>query len=100
MSILRKQVKDGINLSDKVIASNMLASATASANAYLNATMVSSTPEFRAICKGSLDEILSGHAQLVQLAVKHSWMKPYESPSQQLSETFGDSAHVAGITND
>lgn len=85
------KVKGATDMNDEIIANNMLSSATAAANAYLNATVTSATPEIRAMYESSLSQILSGQAQLTELAVNKGWEKPYDTPGQQLSETYAKS---------
>ncbi|AZO94162.1 spore coat protein [Halocella sp. SP3-1] len=94
MSILGNQVKERTDLSDEVIASNMLAAATASANAYLNATLTAPTPEFRTMCEDSLEQILIGHAQLAKLIADQGWEDPYNMPEQQLLDALDKSKLV------
>ncbi len=94
MSILGNQVKERTDISDEVIANNMIASATAGANAYLNATLASPTPEFRAMCEDSLQQILTGHAQLAKLIVDKEWDDPYEAPEDQLLNALNKSKLV------
>ena len=85
------KVKESTDINDEIIANNMLASASAAANSYLNATVTSATPEIRAMYESSLGQILSGHAQLTELAVNKGWEKPYDTPGQQLSDTYNKS---------
>ncbi|MTI83081.1 MAG: spore coat protein [Firmicutes bacterium] len=87
-SFLGHKAKEATDITDEVIANNMLASASASANAYLNATIACATPELRAMYGSSLNQILNGHSALTELAVKQGWEKPYNSPTQQLSDAY------------
>ncbi|WPC39492.1 spore coat protein [Clostridium sp. JS66] len=84
--ILSNIVKNTTDINDEVISGSMLASAKSAADAYLNATMTSTTPELRALYSASLNEVVSGHSALTELAVNKGWANPYESPTEQLSD--------------
>jgi len=84
-SILGNMAKNNMSISDEVIATNMITAAKGSANAYLNAAMMSPTPELRAMYASSLNQVLSGHSALMELAIKKGWEQPYNPLSQQLS---------------
>lgn len=99
MSILGNQVKERTDISDEVIANNMIASATAAANTYLNATLASPTPEFRAMCEDSLEQILTGHAQLAKFITDQGWAEPYTSPEEQLLDALNKSKIVVDNKN-
>ncbi|ACL69296.1 spore coat protein [Halothermothrix orenii] len=94
MSFLGNQVKERTDISDEVIASNMLSSAKAAANAYLNAALISPTPELRAMCEESLQQILAGHSQLSKLVIDQGWESPYDSPEKQLLDMLDKSKLV------
>lgn len=100
VSMLSNMIKNNTDISDEVIASNMLASGKAAADAYLNATMTSTTPELRAVYSGSLNQIVGGHSALTELAVKRGWEKPYSSPTQQLSEAYNKSKMMVETKED
>ncbi|WHH61096.1 spore coat protein [Petroclostridium sp. X23] len=87
-SFLGNRAKENMNLSDEVIAKNMVASATAAANAYLAALMTSTTPELRAVYGASLNQLIGGHSAIVELAVKREWGNPYIAPREQLSIVY------------
>ena len=91
MGILGETVQENTDINDEVLVNNMIASATAGANAYLNAATTSSTPELRAMYTSSLNQILGGQAALTELAVKKEWEKPYDPPSLQLSDAYNKS---------
>lgn len=93
-SLLGNIVKGNTNINDEIIAGNMLASAKGAADAYLNATMTSTTPELRAVYSSSLSQVVAGHTALTELAVNHGWEKPYNPPVQQLSETYKKSEAI------
>ena len=88
MGIMNNIAKNSTDINDEVIAGNMIGSAKSAADAYLNATMTSSTPELRAIYSSSLTQIIGGHSALTDLAVNRGWVSPYNEPSQQLADTF------------
>ncbi len=83
--------KNTTDLNDEIIAGNMIGSAKTAADAYLNATMTSATPELRAMYSSSLNQIIGGHSALTDLAVNRGWVSPYSEPAQQLAETFSKS---------
>lgn len=93
-SFLGNKAKESMNLSDEIIAKNMLAAAKGSANAYLIALMTSTTPEVRAVFSASLNQIISGHSALTELAVKREWVNPYIEPREQLSGIYGKTQAV------
>lgn len=86
--IMNNIVKNNTDINDEIIAGNMIGSAKSSADAYLNATMTSTTPELKAIYSSSLNQIIGGHSALTELAINRKWASPYEAPAQQLGETY------------
>ncbi len=96
MSILGTQVKEITDITDDVIANNMITAATGSANAYLNAALAAPTPEFRTMCQDTLGTILAGHAQLSKLVADQGWVDPYAMPEQQLLTALDKSKSVVG----
>jgi len=91
-------IKNNININDEVISTNMLSSGKAAADAYLNATLTSSTPELRSIYSSGLSQIVGGHTALTELAVNKGWAKPYNSPMQQLTDIYNESKTVTDQT--
>lgn len=85
-TIISNIVQNTTDINDEIIAGNMLASAKGAADAYLTATMTSTTPELRALYSSSLNQVVGGHSTLTELAVNKGWSKPYDAPSQQLSD--------------
>ncbi|HDK7162069.1 TPA: spore coat protein [Clostridium botulinum] len=92
--IIENMIKNNININDEVISISMLSAGKAAADAYLNATLTSSTPELRSIYSSGLNQIVGGHSALTELAVNEGWAKPYDSPKQQLSDTYNESRTV------
>lgn len=90
-SILGNIVQNSTDINNEVIASDMLAASAASANAYLNASLTSPTPELRAMYSSSLSQVVSGYCALADLSINRGWEKPYDTPVQQLSETLSKS---------
>lgn len=88
MGIINNIVNGNTDINDEVIAGNMIGSATSAADAYLAATLTSSTPELRALYSTSLNGIIGGHSALTALAVTRGWAKPYDAPTQQLDESY------------
>ncbi|OBR93530.1 MULTISPECIES: spore coat protein [Clostridium] len=85
-SILNNIVKNTTDINDEVISGSMLSSAKGAADAYLNATMTSTTPELRALYASSLNQVVGGHSALTELVINRGWNNPYDSPTQQLSD--------------
>jgi spore coat protein CotF len=83
-SILGNIVQKTTDINDEVISGNMLAAAKGAADAYLNATITSTTPELRAIYSSSLNQVVGGHSALTELTIKKGWIKPYNPPTEQL----------------
>lgn len=94
VSMLSNMIQNNTDINDEVIAESMLSAGKSAADAYLNATMTSTTPELRAVYSGSLNQIVGGHSALTELAVKRGWEKPYSSPTQQLSDAYSKSKMV------
>lgn len=90
-SFFTNKVKDSTNISDEVIANNMIAGASAGATAYFNFGMSVTTPELKAMYLASLNQVLGGHTAIMELAVEKGWEKPYDSPSQQLLDVYSKS---------
>ncbi|MBU3090739.1 spore coat protein [Clostridium sp. CF011] len=84
-------VKNNTDINDEVIVGTMISSAKSAADAYLNATMTSATPELKAIYSSSLNQIIGGHSALTELAVNRKWASPYDAPAQQLAMSFSKS---------
>jgi spore coat protein CotF len=80
--------KSNTDINDEVIVGNMISSASALANAYLNATITSTTPELRAMYGSSLNQIVEGQSGITALAINKKWVNPYISPAQQLADTY------------
>jgi len=85
-TILSNIVQNTTDINDEVIAGNMLASGKSAADAYLNATMASTTPELRALYSSSLSQVVGGHSALTELTINKGWIKPYNPPTEQLSD--------------
>ncbi|KMT22013.1 spore coat protein [Clostridium cylindrosporum] len=90
-SFITNRIKDTMEITDDVIATSMIASASAGAGAYLSAGMTSTTPELRAIYLGNLTQVLGGHSALTELIVKKEWAKPYSAPTEQLLDVYNKS---------
>lgn len=93
-SILNNMVKNGTDIDDEVIINNMLAGGKGAADAYLNATLTCATPELRAMYGASLNQIVTGHSAITELAVKKGWENPYDAPSNQLSDAYAKSQNT------
>lgn len=93
-NIIGNMIKDNMNISDEIIASSMISSTKEAADIYLNATLTSSTPELRAIYSASLVQMVEGHTTLTELNVNKGWIKPYNEPIQQLTDSYYESQNV------
>lgn len=87
-TVMGNMVKNAIDMNDEIIASNMLAAAGVTADAYLKAAMTSTTPELKAIYAANLNQAVGGHSALTELAVNRGWVNPYNSPEEQLSDVY------------
>lgn len=87
-SIFGNIAKNNTAISDEVIATNMISAAKGSANAYLNATMTSPTPELKAMYASSLSQVINGHSAISELAISRGWEQPYIPPTQQLLSAY------------
>jgi spore coat protein CotF len=90
-SFIGNRVKNNTDINDQVIANSMMASAKGAANAYLNATLTCATPELRAMYGTSLNQIVGGHAAVMDLSVHKGWEDPYSVPSRQLASEYDKS---------
>lgn len=75
-------------LNNTVIANDMLAAAKAGAAAYLMASLESATPEIKNLFFTNVSQLAQDHAAMTDLALKKGWYKPYQSPDEQLKETY------------
>lgn len=87
-------IKGSMNINDEIISSSMLSAAKEAADLYLNATLTSNTPELRTIYAASLGQIVEGHTTLTELNVNKGWIKPYDNPINQLSDSYNESRQV------
>lgn len=90
-SFIGNLVKSNTDISDDVIMTNMLAASNGLANAYFTAAMTSTTPELKAMFSSSLTQVMNGHAALTELAIRKGWVRPYDTPVQQLADVYNES---------
>ena len=69
---------------NSVLAFDSMAAAASSANAYLMATLQSTTPEVRRLFGEYLTQCLMAHESLTNLALKKGWINPYDGLDNQL----------------
>jgi spore coat protein CotF len=93
-TILSNIVQNTTDINDEVIAGNMLEASKGTADAYLNATITSITPELRALYSSSLTQVVGGHSALTELTVNKGWINPYDSPAQQLSDVVNKAESI------
>lgn len=85
MKVIGDLIKDNINIDDKVICESMMTAAKDGALLYLNSAITSTTPELRAIYTAAVGQMLEGDAALTALSITKEWLKPYDSPMNQLT---------------
>lgn len=78
-------IKDNMNIDDKLIAESMMTAAKDGALLYLNSAITSTTPELRGIYTAAVGQMMEGDTALTELSIKKGWIKPCESPINQLS---------------
>lgn len=84
---------------NKTLGISSLGAATASANAYLAATLTATTPEVRRLFGEYLTQSLMAQETLTGLAVKREWLRPYESEETQLKMSYQEAEQsVSGQT--
>jgi spore coat protein CotF len=93
MSILGL-MNDASEIKDPIIASNMVASTAAFANAYLNAALGCTTPELKAVFSSQVSEMLLENSAITELSINRNWIKPYDPPAQQLKDSFNQCFNV------
>ena len=79
---------------DQTVAVNAIASAASSCTAYLAATLQATTPEVYRLFREYLIQSLEAHAVLTGLAIKKGWLKPYNSPEEQLKMSYQKSESI------
>ncbi|WP_066634254.1 spore coat protein [Desulfolucanica intricata] len=79
---------DEKQLNNAIIANDMLAGSKAAAAAYLTASLEAATPEIKNLFFNHVTQATQGHQAITELALKKGWYKPYQSPDEQLKETF------------
>ncbi len=87
-NIIQNIIKNGTELSDEIIACNMLTAAEGACGAYLAATLASSTPELRTMFASSLTAAIASHSALMELCINRGWLKLYDTPLQQLEQEY------------
>lgn len=93
-NIIGNLIKNNVDIDDKMIAISMLAAAKESSDIYLNSALTSSTPELRAIYSASLVQMLEAHTALTELSVHKGWIKPYNTPTEQLTCSYKESKNA------
>ncbi|AYE32963.1 spore coat protein [Clostridium septicum] len=90
-NMIGNMIKNNIDINDEFIALSMLSSGKEASDMYLNSTLTSSTPELRAIYSASLGQMVEGHTALTELSVTKGWIKPYNTPDEQLTCSYNES---------
>ncbi|MDD2554413.1 MAG: spore coat protein [Desulfotomaculaceae bacterium] len=75
-------------LNNEIIANDALAGTKAAAAAYLAASLEAATPEVKSLFFNNVTQLTQGHQAMIELALKKGWYKPYQTPTEQLKETF------------
>jgi similar to spore coat protein len=76
----------GGNLSDQLIASDMLSTAKLGAIQLTMACLESSTMELRQVFQARLNECLTEHARLSKMSEERGWYKAHSTPSELLEQ--------------
>ena len=87
-------IKNSVDIDDKMIES----AAKESADLYLNSALTSSTPELRAIYSAALVQMVEGHTALTELSINKGWLKPYSTPTEQLTCSYNESKNAINET--
>lgn len=77
-----------VEMSNEIIANDMIVGAKSATSAYLVACLEASTPELKSIYMNNLNQVLQGHQIMTEVALKKGWYKPYQPAEEQLRETF------------
>ncbi|EKQ56376.1 MULTISPECIES: spore coat protein [unclassified Clostridium] len=93
-NIISNMIKSTVDINDETIASSMLSAAKEGADMYLNATLTSNTPELKAIYSASLGQMVEGHTTLTELNVNKGWIKPYDTPIEQLTHSYCEAKEI------
>ena len=93
-TILNPAETTGMSDVNKTLGLSSLGAASASANAYLAATLTATTPEVRRLFGEYLTQSLMAQETLTGLAVKREWIRPYESLEGQLKMAYQDADKV------
>lgn len=73
---------------DQTVALNAIAASASSCGAYLAAALQSTTPEVHRLFSEYLNQSLTAHEGLIGLTIQKGWMKPYNSPEEQLKMSY------------
>ena len=79
---------------DQTIALNGIAAAASSCTAYLAAALQATTPEAHRLFIEYLNQSLVAHEGLTGLAIKRGWIKPYNSPEDQLKMSYQNAESI------
>ena len=90
-SIFNPTEATGISNINKTLALSSVSTAAMAAGAYLTATLEATTPEARRLFQEYLTQCLLAHDNLTGLVLKRDWVKPYDTPENQLSSTYQES---------
>ncbi len=93
-SFLGNMVKGNTDINDEVIVNTLMGSAAAAASAYLTAALTTATPELRAMYSASVNTMIAKNTAIGDLAVTKGWEKPYNTPSQKLTDAYNKSKSV------
>lgn len=84
---------------DQTIAYNTAAGVAASAQAYLAAALIATTPEVRRLFSEYSTQSTMAHEALLGLMVKNGWIKPYSAPNEQLQAAVQHSQPLVKSTH-
>lgn len=83
----------GTNL-DQTLTLNAIAGTASACTAYLGAALQATTPEVHRLFSDYLSQSLIAHEALTGLAVKREWLKPYNTPEEQLKLSYQNADSV------
>ena len=84
---------------DETLAKSTMGAAAATAQAYLTATLTSTTPEVRRLFSEYTTEAMIGHESITSLCLAKGWIKPYDAPQTQLKTSIDQSQQIISQNN-
>lgn len=85
----------GPPLQDKDLAADMMKDSKAIVNALSMAATETANPKLRDLLKNQLNDALTEHYELTDIAMKKGWYNAYTDPEQQLKTTVQETSTLA-----